>query len=266
MSQITQKGATGALSLTANGTFQSSTDGNLQTLVGTRWDLNDGREVILVSNGSAAINTAGLLCQDAAIVPNHQGLTTVSFTAYSSNGNIPASAVVTLGATAVSANQYAGGYALIDSSVGIGQTLRIASNSAATSSSNATLVFEDAPNTALTTASTVCLLPPHGANIVINPTTPTGAIVGVTLYPLAAGQVAGATTGVFTYGFLTSKGIAAALSDATIATVGQAISPSITTAGAVTLASGTNSTLTTVIGYANQTGVSAKARSVFLEV
>lgn len=273
MSFITEKGATGALALQASGTFQSSTDPNLATLVGARWDLSDGREVILVSNGATAIATAGLLCQDAAIVANHQGLVVTTVTAYSANGNVPASAAVTLGATQIFAGQYAGGLAVIDSGPGIGQTLRIASNpGAASSATNVTLVFEDGPNTALTTSSTICLLPPHGANIVVNPTTPTGAIVGATLYNLAAGQVAGGTTGTPTYAFLVTKGIVSLLSDATVATVGQAIGPSVGTVGASTLATtilatGSAGTVTTaVIGYAAQTAVSAKARAVFLNV
>lgn len=266
MSQITNYGATGPLALQANGTFQSSSDGNLQTLVGTRWALSDGREVMLVSAGATAIQTAGLLVQDAAIVANHQGVAVTAFTAYSSNGNIPAQVSVGTNATAMVANQYQGGFLLVDSGPGIGQTLRIAENPSITSATAGIITLEDGANVALTTSSTVCFIPPHGSNVVVNPTTPTGAPVGVTLYGLTAGQVAGGTSGIFNYGFVATKGIVSALSDATIATVGQAISPSTTTVGAVTLASGTNATLTTVIGFANQTAVSAKARSVFIEL
>lgn len=266
MSRITERGATGAMDIQATGTFQSVTDPNTATLVGTRWDLADGREVMLVSAGATAINTAGLLVQDAAIVANHQGVVVTGFTAYSANGNIPASISVGTNATAMFLGQYQGGFVLVDSGPGIGQTLKIASNSAVSSTTAGTITFEDGPNTALTTSSTVCLLPPHGANVIINPTTPTGAPVGVTLYPVAAGQVAGGTTGTPNYVFVSTKGIVSALSDATVATVGQSISPSTTTAGAVTLSAGTNATLTTVIGFANQTAVSAKARSVFLNL
>lgn len=266
MSQITSYPSTGPLAIQANGTFQASSDGNLQTLVGTRWELSDGREVILVSTGATAIQTAGLLVQDAPIVANHQGVVVTGFTAYSANGNTPATVSVGTNATALAINQYQGGFLLVDSGPGIGQTLKIASNSSVTSATAGTITLEDGPNTALTTSSTVCLIPPHGSNVVVNPTAPTGAPVGVTLYPLAAGQVAGGTSGIFTYGFVTSKGLSSALSDVTVATVGQSISPSTTTVGAVTLSSGTNATLTTVIGFANQTAVSAKARSVFLNL
>ena len=113
MSRITQRGATGPLSIVANGEFQTSTDSSLSTLVGTRWDLSDGREVTLVKNGAVAL-APGKLVQDAAIVANHQNLATTAYTPYSANGNVPASVTVTLGATAATANQYAGGYVIVN--------------------------------------------------------------------------------------------------------------------------------------------------------
>ena len=59
MSQITARAANGPLALVANGSFQTSTDSALATLVGTRWDLSDGREVVLVSTSSATTTVAG---------------------------------------------------------------------------------------------------------------------------------------------------------------------------------------------------------------
>ena len=73
MSRITQKGATSPLALVANGTFQTSTDASLATLVGTRFDTSDGRELMLVQAGSVAV-VPGKLYQDAALVANHQNL------------------------------------------------------------------------------------------------------------------------------------------------------------------------------------------------
>lgn len=253
MSQISQKGSYAPLALQAGGSFQTSTDASLATLVGTRYDLSDGREVILVSTSSTTTATAGQLYQDAAIVPNHQNCAITAFTAYSANGNIPASVTVTLGSTATTANQYQGGFLIVNAGTGKGQTLRVASNAAANSGSSCVFTLEDGPNVALSSSdSKVCLLPPHGANVIQSPTTQTGAVAGVALYPIA----------VSSYGFLASKGIVSALSDALVPAVGQSISPSVTTAGAITLSSGTGAT----IGYANQTAVSAEARSVFINV
>lgn len=251
MSNITQRGATGSISLTANGVFQTSTDAGQATLVGTRWDTSDGRELMLVSVDSGAALVAGKLYQDAAIVADHQNLTVTAFNAYSANGNDPATVTVTLGATAATANQYAGGFLIVNSSTGLGQTLRIASHPAAALSASLVITLEDGPNTALTTSSKVCLIPPHGANIIINPTTPTGAVVGVGLYPIAASA----------YGYVTVKGLTSCLADGAL-TVGSAISPSNAVAGAVengVIAQG-------FVGNANQTGVDTEYRSVFVNL
>lgn len=261
MSFITQKGATGPLSIQANGAFQTSTDANLATLVGTRWDLSDGREVIFVSVDSSASATAGHLMQDAALIADHQTATIGTFTAYSNNGKVPASAVISIGATAMTLNEYQGGFAVVTSGTGIGQTLRIAGNTAAIASgTQGTITFEDGPNVALVANDQISLVPAHGLNVVDSPTTRTNVPVGVCLYPIAAGG----------YGFLTSKGITAALSDSKIAGVGYAISPSTTTAGAVTVTptgGATTSTLTNgVIGYTLIAGVSAQDKPVFVNV
>lgn len=259
MSSITQRGATGPLALTANGTFQTSTDTSLDTLVGTRWDLSDGREVVLVSASSATTVAAGKLYQDAAIVANHQNLAVTAFQAYSSNGNVPAKVTVTLGATAATANQYRGGYVVVNDVTGEGQTLRIASHPAADASASLVITLEDAPNTALTTSSEVCLISPHGKDIIITPTTTatSGAYAGIGLYPIAASS----------YGFLVSKGIVAALSDASEPVVGTAIAASLATAGAVADVAYAGNVLTgSVIGNAVQTGVSTEYRAVFINV
>lgn len=252
MSFITGRGATGPFAVQANGTFQTSTDANLSTLLGTRWDLSDGREVILASASAGTVTTAGQLYQDQATVANNQGLTVTAVQAYSSNGNVPATVTVTNGGTAVVANQYQGGFAFIDSGTGIGQSLKIASHPAAATSASFTITLEDGPTVALNTSSTVCLSFPHGSGVIQAPTTLTGAIVGAALYQIPASS----------YGFLVSKGITAVLSDSSAPPAGASISASQITAGACALSSGT----TGVIGYAVQLGVSAKSRSVFLNV
>ena len=252
MSRITSRGATGPVALVANGTFQTSTDSSLATLVGTRWDLSDGREVILVSSSSATTVAPGKLYQDAAIVPNHQDLTVTAVQAYSANGNTPAKITVTLGATAATANQYQGGFLIVNDNNGEGQTLRIASHPAADLSASLAVTLEDGPVTALTTASQVCLLSAHGKDVIINPTTPTGATVGASLYAFAAS----------TYGFLVTKGVTAVLNADAALTVGSAVSASNATAGGVengVIAQG-------FVGTAVQTGVDTEYRAVFVNV
>lgn len=256
MSRITQKGATGPLALVANGAFQSSTDASLATLVGTRWDLSDGREVILVKAGSGTTIAAGKLYQDAAIVANHQNIAVTAYQAYSANGNVPAKVTVTLGATAATANQYAGGFVVVNDANGEGQTLRIASHPAADASASLVITLEEGATTALTTSSEVCLIPPHGKDVIIQPTTVTGAAVGVGLYTIAASA----------YGFLVSKGIVSGLAQGAIA-VGTPISASASVAGAFAQTPyATNLVTGAILGYANQAGVDTEYRSVYVNL
>lgn len=254
MSRITQKGATGGLALVANGAFQTSTDASLETLVGTRWDLSDGREVMLVQCGGSNI-VAGVVTQDAAIIANHQGLDITAIQTYSANGNQPYKITATLGGTAVTANQYAGGFAVINVGTGKGQTLRIASHPAQSNGSGSVvLTLEEAPTTALSASdSEVSLIPAHGNGIVITPTTLTNCVAGITLYALTAGD----------YGYVVTKGITSCLSDAAApAASGVAVSPSNATGGAVesgVVAQG-------IIGNAVQAGVSAENFAIFVNV
>lgn len=249
MSRITQRGATSPLALVANGAFQTTTDASLLTLIGSRWDLSDGREVMLVRAGDAV--AAGKLYQDAAIVANHQNIAVTAYQAYSANGNVPAKVTVTLGATAATANQYAGGFVVVNDATGEGQTLRIASHPAADASGSLAITLEEGATTALTTSSEVCLIPPHGKDIIIMPTTYTGAVAGVGLYIIAAAS----------YGFITTKGLTSCLNDGAL-TVGSAISPSNAVAGAVengVIAQG-------FVGRAQQTGVDTEYRTIFIDV
>lgn len=250
MSRITQKSAVGPLALVANGTFQTSTDASLETLVGTRFDTSDGRELMLVQNGAVAM-VPGKLYQDAALVANHQNLAVTAYQAYSANGNVPAKVTVTLGATAATANQYAGGFVVVNDNNGEGQTLRIASHPAADSAGSLAITLEDGATTAITTASEVCLIPAHGNGVILAPTTLTGAVAGVSLYNVAAEA----------YGFVVTKGLVSCLADGVIA-IGAAISPSNAVTGAVesgVIGQG-------VVGNAAQAGVDTEYRTVFINV
>lgn len=251
MSRITQKGQGGPLALVANGAFQTSTDASLATLVGTRWDLSDGREVILASVASGTTVAPGKLYQDPAQITDHQNMPVTAYQAYSNNGNVPAKVTATMGATAVVANQYAGGLLIVNDVNGEGQSLRIASHPAADASASVAVTLEEGPTTAITTSSEVSLIPPHGKNVIITPTAVTGAVLGVALCPVAASS----------YAYFVSKGAVACLGDGTI-TVGSAVSPSNAVAGAVengVIAQG-------FVGNAIQTGVDTEYRAIFLNV
>jgi hypothetical protein len=258
MSRITQRGATGPIALQANGTFQTSTDSSLETLLGSRWDLSDGRVVALGQAASGTTVAEGKLYQNAALIAHHQNCDVTAVQAYSNNGNTPATVTFTLGATGVTANQYQGGYLLVVDGAGEGQVLKIASHPAADQSASLTVTLEDGPATALSAStSEVSLSPATGNAVIIMPTTPTNSVFGLAMYPIAASS----------YGFFLVQGIGNALSDATTPAVGCAISWSAATAGAVGATPYATNVLTgAVIGYAAILGVSAEYRQVYLNI
>jgi hypothetical protein len=213
----------------------------------------------LVSTSATTTTVAGQLYQDAALIANHQALTTTAFTAQSANGNVPARVTVTLGATGVTANQYQGGFAYVQSGVGIGQMLRIASHPAAAGSASLVITLEDAPSVALTTASVVSLVPAHGSNVIVSPTTRTNVSCGVALYAIPASS----------YGFLVSKGLAVVLSDTTAPGVGVAITASAVTAGAIgqTTVTGTGTLVGgQVLGYMAIAATSGKTDLAYISM
>lgn len=252
MSRITQKGQGSPFAVVANGLVQTSTDASLATLVGTRWDLSDGREVVLASVASGTTVAAGKLYQDPAEITTHQNMPVTAYQAYSANGNVPAKVTCTLGNTnAVVANQYAGGLLIVNDANGEGQSLRVASHPAAAADASLAVTLEEGATTLITTSSEVSLIPPHGKNVIIAATTVTGAPVGVALSIVAAGS----------YGWFVTKGAVACLGDGTLQ-VGSAVSPSNAVAGAVengVIAQG-------FCGTCIQTGVDTEYRAVYMNI
>lgn len=262
MSRITQRGATGPLSLTANGAFQqqsqsttlyggTATDSSLSTLLGSRWDLEDGREVKLVLAGGSNL-ASGKMMTSAAPIANHANLTVTAVQAYSANGNVPATVTVTLGGTAATAGQYAGGYAIVNAGTGLGQTLQISSNPAqATTTGSLVVTLADGPNTALDTSSKITLIKNPCFNIILADHTALQQPVGVTLYPVTAAN----------YGYIVSKGVVACLQDGNT-TVGSAVSTSNGVDGAIengVIAQG-------FVGYAIMTGVDTQYQPIFVNI
>lgn len=261
MSNITQRGATGPISLTANGQFQqqaastqvyggTATDSSLNTLLGTRWDLSDGREVRLVLAGASNL-AVGKLMTAPAWNSDNVNLAVTAFTAYSANGNVPAKVTVTLGNSALTANQYRGGYLTVYDSTGAGQTLKIASHPAANALASCVITLEDAPNTALTTSSKVTLTYHPCNGVILMDHTALQQPVGVTLYPITAAY----------YGFIVSKGVTNCLNDGAL-TTGSALSPSNAVDGAVengVIAQG-------FVGNAIMTGADTKYTPIFVNL
>lgn len=247
------------------GLFKTDTDPSDFTMCGQRFHTEDGREVVLFQNAATAL-VSGVLTQHSAIVANHQDIDVVVYTAPSILTGQPASFTATLGATKANVNQYQGGFAVVNSGPGIGQTLRIASSSATAASGVITITLEDVPVTALTTASHVDLIAAPYTGVVIAPTTATAGVACVTLYAVVASvantydATSGAlvTTGTPVFAFGVVEGITSCLSDSVVAAVGLGIARSTTTAGCITVQAATLA----CIGEAYQTSVSAEARAV----
>lgn len=272
MSRITQKGATAPLSLFQQATSASTgtglVDGSFVTYVGQRFDLSDGREVVLVSNSATAL-VPGVLVQSPAIVAGHQTLAMTVPTATPATAGL-FQILVTNGATVINQGFYNGGYAIVKDGTGIGQTLKIASHPGAAASATCLITLEDAIQVTLDATSVINLIQNPYQNVIISPTTATGNNVGVTITSLAASVAptwngtsgAVATAGTAQYGFLVTKGIVSCLSDASVATVGLGIMRSTTTAGTITVGTATGAR----VGNALQTTISAKAGAVFIDV
>lgn len=270
MSRISQRSAVAPLNVfkqaTSLSTGTGDVDPSFSTYVGQKFDTSDGRELTLISNGAVAL-VSGVLVQGSPIVANHQNLAVAVTTVPATAGTFAIS--VTLGATKLTQNQYAGGFAVVNAGTGIGQTLRISSNpGAASSGAGVVITLEDAIQVTLDATSKVSLHANPYQDVVINPTTSTNRVVGVTLYPVAAATaVTSSTAGVITsagiqqYALVTSKGITSCLSDASVAAAGLGIAPSTTTAGAITVQAATLAN----IGSAILLGVSAESRAVYLD-
>lgn len=224
MSRISERSATAPLDL-----FKTSTDLSLGTLVGTKFDLSDGREVVLVQNAGTAL-ASGVCVQGPAAQANAVGLSpaTTGTTGYSATYPIAAAIggkviQIATGATAVLANRFQGGYLSVVEGTGLGQTLKIQSNAAASTTSACVITLEDAFSVATSTDSRFTLtINPYGSRfgtdfttdgVIISPaTTLTGAIVGVSFYPIPASSAASAS-----YGFVQTKGPVAVLGSSTVA-------------------------------------------------
>lgn len=247
------------------GLFNIDTDPSDFTMCGQRFHTEDGREVVLFENGTVAL-VSGVLTQHSPIIANHQNIAVVAYTPASTLTGLPASFTATLGATKADANYYQGGWAVVNAGVGIGQTLRISSSSAAAASGVITITLEDASSITLTTSSRIDLIAPQFTGVVISPTTATAGVAGVTLaaVPASVANTYDGTTGALTatgtpsFGFMVVQGITSCLSDASVAAVGLGIARSTTTAGCITVQAATLA----CIGEAYQTGVSAEARAV----
>jgi hypothetical protein len=154
-----------------------------------------------VGIGGTAV-TAGKLLTMPAIVANHKNMSCVAAVAVGKKA-----VEVTLGGTAATLNQYAGGYLFVNDAAGEGQMLRVKSHPAQTTTTGSLVVTCHDPVTfALTTSSKISLIADPNAKLVITPTTATGAVVGATVRNMATN----------TFGWVVIKGPASLLTNGTV--------------------------------------------------
>lgn len=174
----------------------------------------DGRAFRYAKAGELLV--AGTLLQAPAEITNHQNLVPTA-------AAIGATSVtVTLGATAVTANQYAGGYMLGSETPGEGQLYLILSHPAAALSATVALSLADPLVVALTSSSHVDLILNQYSGVIINPASASSCPVGVAVTAISSGQ----------FGWVQTGGVANILNDGG-STVGTNVSASNAVAGAV---------------------------------
>lgn len=172
----TQKHEFGQLAVTADGRmFRYAQAGGTALVAGN-----------VVQSPAGDADHDDITCRATAI-----GATEILITTGSGNG-------------ALDAQEYAGGFLVIDTTPGEGQICRISHHAAISASTNGSLFVypEDALRVALTTASKITLVKNPYDGVIQQPAnTPTGAAVGVAVYPITAAY----------YGWIQIRGVAPVL-------------------------------------------------------
>lgn len=203
----------------------------------------DGREYRFALAGATALVPGKLQQSAAEDTTNWENLAVAA-------AAIGATTVVTTTTITAAANLFAGGFLMISVTPGQGYQYRIKGNNAA-AAAVCTLFLEDPILVALTTSSRIDILPNPYNNVIVNPTTATGAIVGSAVYPVTAAQ----------YGWIQTHGTANILAQGTVV-VGTEVAASSTTAGAVVATSGVLAS----VGYAITGIATTEYGSIFLNI
>lgn len=163
---------------------------------------------------------------------------------------------VTPGATAVTANEYAGGYVVVNDDTGEGIAYEIDSHPASDASTEFTVTLSEAIKVAFGADTTVTLV--HNPfNGVVEGTSQTQTPVGVAANSISSGE----------YGWVIVEGVAPALADATI-DLGATVVAGSSTAGAVQAISDTAATAvdTVPVGQAIVAGVDGEYRPIHVTI
>jgi len=202
----------------------------------------DGRYFRYINAGAVAL-VPGQLQQSVAEVTANERLAIAAAAAGTFS-------VTTTSAITTTAGQYVGGYLQVATTPGQGYSYQIVGHTVVTSAV-CTFTLGDPIVVALTTGSTVSIVPSPWSNVIVNPTTATGTIVGAAV----------AATPATYYGWVQTKGPACVLAQGTIV-VGEEVAASSTTAGAVVATSGVLAS----VGYAIQGITATQYGPIFLNI
>lgn len=211
---------TGYTMIEAQGIYEASS--NQQHALGQMAMTADGRKFRYVKAGELLVT--GDLYQNAAVSTNFVSMATPSAEAIGSS-NVE----VTLGGTAVTANQFDGGYLVISAGTGIGQQFVIESHDVQTATGGAcTFKISGTLAVALVAASsTVTVVKSPYIDVVKQAAAPTGVAIGVAVFAIPSGE----------FGWIQSGGVVGCLSDNTTTSLdAKGLSNSTATAGAMALA------------------------------
>ena len=198
----------------------------------------DGRRFRLVKNSSAGTVNAGRLMQGPAPNAGHTGLTPTA--------DVPVGARtvrVTAGGgagTNVPANTYAGGMLYMTAGAPSGQAYAIKSHDAIVAAQPFTVVLESDDLVIFPIAAAT-----DKVSLIANPYLDASMALGTAATAGAIGVTVGLGIPAGLWGYVQVEGLASCLADAALG-IGQAVSPSITTAGLVAI----NATTLPIIGSA----------------
>ena len=181
---------------------------------------NDGRKFRYVRAGGVNLVTGDLM-QEPAEDTNYRSMVVQAASAIGVR-----TVAVTLGGTAVTANQFVDGDLAVEFSTGLGQNFKILSHTIQTSTTGTCTFTVDRPVAiALTTSSQVSVRKNSYDGVITFPTTPTGAPLGVAVVVIDTTE----------YGWIQSGGDVSVLFDTATNTQADqvAIGPSETVAGSV---------------------------------
>jgi hypothetical protein len=141
--------------------------------VGTRAALEDGRVFYYARNRSTALVAGNLLSAE---------LQTAEFADLATADGVVAGDTTitpTLGATAVTVNEYAGGYAIVNDDTGEGKTYTIKSHPLATGTAAVVLTLDDPVNVTFGAGTSITMMKNLWGDVIISPAAAAHVAVGV---------------------------------------------------------------------------------------